>query len=838
MRFPRTHIRDFHITPKFDERYVDATLEINAEVKGALDKDIKVSLYGPDKAHLIIEGSIAPRSGQKKCSTSLAIKHPLKWTAEEPNLYHLVLIYGKQVIAQRVGFREVKLKDGLILVNGKRVVFRGVNRHEHHPTFGRAVPRDFLLRDLLLMKRHNINAIRTCHQPSDTHLYDLADELGFWIMDEADLECHGFDTVHERSLPLAEQSMTFEQKKALTYGRAGKWLSDNKDWEHAYVDRATQMVHRDKNHPSIVIWSLGNEAFYGRNFQSMYDWIKAYDNSRPIHYEGDVLAQTTDMFSLMYPELDTIERFALEWKGDKPLVLCEYIHAMGNGPGNIREYIELFYKHPCLQGGWVWEWANHGLLTKNAVGEEFYAYGGDFGEFPHDGNFVMDGLVDSEHKIGPGLVEYKKALEPVQLLRYTPEAATIINRYDMIPLDHLACTCVAVTDGVRNTASAILVPETLPGQTSDLALPEIQHDDSGDEVFLELSFTLKASTAWAAAGHEVAWLQIPVKRWTAKSRETCVSDGVVNVAKTSPSRLSLTSQKCSWQFDLLRGKLTSWTKDSQPILFAGPELSFYRAPTDNDEDDARDWHSKLVNHLRPHTRSVTWNDQCSDGSVQISCVQRIAPPSLEWSIDAIFTYRFYPERVVLQVKGTTQGANQPRTLPRIGLQLSLDPGFDTATWYGRGPGESYKDKKLSQKFGIYNSQIQNMNFEYEFPQESGNRTETRWVEFTNGNGDGAAAIKAEFLNKADGFDFQASHFDVRDVEKAKHPFELKKSERKEVIVRLDMDHHGLGSGSCGKCLTMHRFDIATLTDLGLLGPNTLPQYSLLSKDFEFAVQLT
>ena len=769
----------------------------------AWTEQIKATLYDPSKSHVIYEKSFAPEQGQIICSTSLPIKEPLKWTAEQPNLYHLILTYGKQVIAQRVGFRKVELKGGLILVNGKRVVFRGVNRHEHHPSSGRAVPQDFLLRDLVLMKSHNINAIRTCHQPSDHRLYDLTDELGFWIMDEADLECHGFDTIHERCLPLAEQAMTFEEKKALTYGRAGKWLSDNKEWEAAYVDRAKQMVHRDKNHPSIVIWSLGNEAFYGCNFQSMYDWIKTCDTSRPIHYEGDVFAQTADMFSLMYPELQTLESFAQDWNGEKPMLLCEFIHAMGNGPGNIKEYIDMFYKYSCLQGGWAWEWANHGLLTKNAAGQDFYAYGGDFGEFPHDGNFVMDGLVNSEHQVGPGLLEYSKAIEPVQLVRHTSNAVTLVNRYDFVSLDHLACACVTIADGVRFESSAIMIPETLPGQTTDLTLPHVDVGNDAKELFLELSFTLKTSTAWAAAGHEVAWLQVPIQRWTPKSLQIGSNNGTVAATKSSVSTLHLASQICTWDFDLLRGKLTSWTKSGVSILQTGPQLSFYRAPTDNDEDDARDWQAKLVNHLRPHTRSVTWENGPSAGTVRLTCLQRIAPPSLEWSINATTTYTFFPEHIVIQVKGATQGLNQPRTLPRIGLELTLSPDLNTATWYGRGPGESYKDKKLSQKFGKYSSAIRDLNFEYEFPQESGNRTETRWVEFTTDIDDdddrsAGVKLKAEFLDKADGFDFQASYCDVRDVERARHPFELETRAQKAAVVRLDVDHHGLGSGSCGE----------------------------------------
>jgi beta-galactosidase len=280
------------------------------------------------------------------CTFSIPIKNPKKWTAETPHLYQLILSTQSCAIEQRVGFRVSELKNGVFTVNGKPVIFRGVNRHEHHPDTGRVVPYEFLREDLLLMKSHNINAIRTSHYPNDTRLYDLADEVGFWVLDECDLECHGFGEVGSKD--------------------PAQWVSDNPDWEDAYVDRARQAVMRDKNHACVIMWSLGNEAFYGRNHQAMYDFIHAYDPMRLVHYEGDWEAKTADVFSRMYSSVDEIVEFAMEEKWEKPLVMCEYAHAMGNGPGAIKEYIDAFYKYPRLMGGFVWEWANHvsGLGTK------------------------------------------------------------------------------------------------------------------------------------------------------------------------------------------------------------------------------------------------------------------------------------------------------------------------------------------------------------------------------------------------------------------------------------------------------------------------------------------
>lgn len=592
-------------------------------------------------------------------------------------------------------------------------------------------------------------------------------------------------------MPEEEQAKTFEEKKLITYGRAGKWTSDKPEWEESYVDRARQLVSRDKNHASIVLWSLGNEAFYGRNFQAMYDWIQTCDTTRPVHYEGDFESQTTDMHSKMYPPLSDMVKFAEDFKGDKPLLLCEYIHAMGNGPGNIKEYVDLFYKYPCLQGGWAWEWANHGLKTKNSQGEDYYAYGGDFGEYPHDSNFVMDGLVDSQHRAGPGLIEYKKAIEPVQLVEGTLEKVKIINRYDFTNLDHLNCSVKVIGDNYASTETSVTIPTVLPGQTADLEIPSLALEKAPEELFLVVSFTLKADTNWAESGHEIAWFQIPVKA-AKPNRAEEKSSSTVSISKISQTVLEVKGSDASWKFDLVKGGLTSWLKASKEILHTGPQLSFFRALTDNDETDGKSWLTKELPYARPHTRSVTWDSDSSTGTATIKCVQRIAPPVLEWSIDAVTTYTFYSSHLTVHITGKPQGANLPLTLPRIGLQLSLSPDFDKATWFGRGPSESYKDKKLSQKFGNYSAAIDDLAPEYEFPQESGNHTETRWVKF-----DGATSLTAKFLDLPEGFDFQASHYEVMDVHSSRHPYELRTLKKNEVIVRLDIDHHGLGSDSCG-----------------------------------------
>lgn len=776
-------------------------LSLEVEVNG--DENLLVLLYDEDKASLVAKTSQNIEVGTGKVKFSVPVQSPKHWTAETPQLHHLVLCFGNQVISQRVGFRKVEMKNGLILINGKRVVFRGANRHEHHPSKGRAVPCDFLRQDLLMMKRHNLNSIRTCHQPSDPRLYDLADELGLWIMDEADLECHGYDTIQERSLSRAEGMLNPKERQQLSYMRAGKWLSDNPDWKDAYVDRARQMVCRDRNHPSVVLWSLGNESFQGRNFQAMYDWIKASDPSRPVHYEGDTGAQVVDVVSMMYPSVSEVENFAKSWNGKKPLVLCEYVHAMGNGPGNIKEYVDLFYQYRCLQGGWIWEWANHGLHTQSPGGTQFFGYGGDFEETHHDGHFIMDGILDSEHQPGPGLLEYQKALEPVQLIEgSTIESVRIANRFDFINLDHLECTYKIVGDGFSIQGSSFSPPGVCPGDTATIILPALPLDQIPADLdsFLEVSFIHRDKSQWCEAGGEVAWFQIPIPRISVNNQPLCKTHSKVNIEKTGQTMLGITSNEAHWAFDLVKGRITSWgSNHSDNILHSGPEVSIYRAPTDNDVSVGKDWEEKEVKHAKPYTRRVTWTTDTSNGAGKIECVQRLAPIALEWSYEVTTTYTFTGSRVIMHLKGDPQGLNLPKTLPRLGLSLSLIPTFTHATWFGRGPGESYKDKKFAQRFGQFSSSIDELAPKYEYPQESGNHTETHWVQFDAPGSE--RRLRANFVDRPQGFDFQACHFDPLDVKNAGHIFELEAYKRDEVLVRLDVDHHGLGSASCGEFKT-------------------------------------
>jgi beta-galactosidase len=492
---------------------------------------------------------------------------------------------------------------------------------------------------------------------------------------------------------------------------------------------------------------------------------------------------------------------------------------MGNGPGNIKEYIDAFYKYPTLQGGFAWEWANHGLLTKDKqTSEEYYAYGGDFGEEVHDSTFVMDGLVDSDHTPNAGLIEYKKAIEPVQLLEASKTKAKFINRYDFINLDHLTLQYSTVSESSTDgkTGSIEIPADVAPGQTFEIDLPEISGFEG--EVLLDLVFGLKEGTPWLEKGFEISTAQVSVTSFS-PVRIISTSEKQLEISEVCRNTIKIASETSIWNFNTLHGTLTSWIKDSTELISKAPELDFFRAPTDNDApQDGWDWNDKHLQLAAPSTRKVEWS-QSNGGELKVTVHQRIAPPILSWSIESILTYTFRADgSLSINVSGTPKGENLPRTLPRIGLVTELPQAFQKVEWFGRGSGESYRDSKLSQPVGKYSvSNIDELWVDYEVPQESSNRTDTRWLSV----GNGSTSLFAQFVEKdaksKRTFDFQASHYRMRDVAEAKHPYELHKKKRSEVVLRLDWQHHGLGSGSCG--------------------PRTLDEYALLTAPFEFEILL-
>ncbi|QUC22899.1 uncharacterized protein UV8b_07140 [Ustilaginoidea virens] len=798
--FPKVHPLDIHIITDLDEKFENATLRVKVHVSSPCPVELK--LLDPRGKQVALKTADLVKSDEVKIDVS----NPHKWTAETPHLYFLVLNFlgdSRCSLAHRVGFRSTGLIDGVYCVNGRPVKFRGVNRHEHHPDHGRAVPYEFMRRDLLIMKAHNINAIRTCHQVNDPRLYDVADELGLWVLDEADLECHGF---------------------AASGGDPAKYTSDNPVWREQYVDRARQMVARDKNHACVIMWSLGNESFYGGNHQAMYDTIKAMDDTRLVHYEGDGNAKTADVYSRMYPDLGFLESFAKERDWKKPLVVCEFLHSMGNSEGNAKEYIDLFYKHPRLMGGFVWEWANHGLRAKTEAGEEFMAYGGDFGDEPNDYNFVMDGLLSSEHNVSSNITEYAKSIEPVQTLSLHHHDIKVVNRYDFLSLDHLAGSWSVVSDGKKLTGGRVSIPKGIKPHTEAVLVAEGFHDgmlrEIHGEAYLQLKFRTKHETNWAPANHQVATGELrvsgPLHVNSIQAVEPPMPKPTLQVASGSQLQITSASGQSTWSIDAVTGTLVSWRRksyDANVELISEPIcMDFYRALTDNDRGGhGRDWLDRRLHQTRMHAQEVRW-DTVRDG-VAVRIRQRIAPPALSWAVDTAWTYHFRGESVAINVKGKPHGPGLPSTFARIGVTLGLY-GADRVRWWGRGPGESYRDKKHSQLHGNWASTVDDLWADYEFPQDGGNRTDVRWVEVLGAKG---RILRANF-GDLNGASFSAMRYSTRDIDECTHPYELHKRRRGDAVVRLDWAHHGLGTGSCG--------------------PWTLPQYSLRSdQDFDYDILL-
>ncbi|MDM5340282.1 glycoside hydrolase family 2 TIM barrel-domain containing protein [Fictibacillus enclensis] len=823
---PRVHVNDYFIRTELDENYQDAVLHLDVDVhnhhskkcKGyhvevsLLDRDFK-AVNGVDKREEI---SVDPFD-KARLTLSMPVMNPEKWSAESPYLYHLLLTLKDdqentiEELAARTGFRSVELKDGLFLVNGVPIKLKGVNRHDHHPDFGRAVPLEWMIEDVRLMKTHNINAVRTSHYPNDPKFYDLCDEYGLYVIDEADLECHGFvftDNMHQ--------------------------LSEDPDWQEAYMDRMRRMVERDKNHPSIIMWSLGNESGFGQNHVAMAEWAKQRDPSRLVHYEGEVreimvkddnnpksMPIASDVFTTMYTAVEIMDQLGSRTDLEKPHILCEYAHAMGNGPGGLKEYWETFYNYPRLQGGFVWEWLDHGIRQHTANGEEYFAYGGDFGEQPHDGNFVIDGLVMPDHTPSPALAEYKKVIEPVFVEERDLKngKVSILNRYDFLSLNHLQLNWSIEAGGKRMSSGVELLEDIQAGETKEIAIPYALPAviQPGTDYWLNLSFTLISDTAWAKAGHEVAWSQfkLPVHAEAAVMDRRVMPD-LETVEE--PHKVHVKGQAFEAVFNKLNGRMESWTHEGSSVLEKGPKLHFWRAPIDNDYlansgwkavSSYDQWVEHGLNQLQQRLISFTYEVSVDDKSVRLAAKYRIAPAKLSWGISATLMYEIYGSGdVVLKAEGQPEG-NYPATLPRIGLQLELPNELDQVKWYGRGPGESYIDSKQAGRIGVWSTNVNGLYTPYVLPQENGNRHEVRWASFTNHYGTGLFAGGIPVI------DFGASRYSVETLEAAKHTHELVKENH--IVLHLDYQQHGLGSASCG--------------------PDVLNKYQLHTGHFQFAVRL-
>ncbi|MFI5820893.1 glycoside hydrolase family 2 TIM barrel-domain containing protein [Streptomyces rishiriensis] len=729
---PAGSVLDFFVHASYDHATGEGCLRVDSDADGrvsvpALDIDV---------------------------ATGEAVTAPVQpWTAETPTLYDGVLVTAGERVPLRIGFRTVELVDGLIKVNGRPILFKGVNRHEWHPETGRALDLETMREDVLLMKRHNVNAVRTSHYPPHPAFLDLCDEYGLWVIDECDLETHGFVEQDWRDNPV-----------------------DDDRWTPALLDRAARMVERDKNHPSVVMWSLGNEAGTGRGLTAMAEWIRDRDPSRLVHYEGDINCRDTDVYSRMYASHEEVERIGQGLDGGAlgrrqlPFILCEYAHAMGNGPGGLADYQKIFEAHDRLQGAFVWEWIDHGVKHPRLG----YAYGGDFGEELHDGNFVCDGLVFPDRTPSPGLVEFKKVIEPVALDATAEGTVRVTNKQDFADLSALAFTWAFQVDGETVGSGSLAVPPLAAGESAEVKLPE---PPAGAQAGAETGWTVRAvlaeDTAWARAGHVVSWGQVV----SAPRALPSFGPAVVPVVPVAGERL-VTLGPAS--FDVRTGEL----RTLGPVAVTGLRLDVWRATTDN--DDGASWQSdvrhgllwrKLGLHRMRHRL-----DAVEVGDAALTVRTRVAPAGWEVGLSTAYRWTSDGDRVRLTVSVTPEG-DWTVPLPRLGVRFGLSEA-DRVTWFGGGPGEAYPDSRSASAVGRWQSTVDALQTPYVRPQENGARADVRWAEL------GGLRIEGD-----PAFWFTARRWTTEQLDAAAHRTDLVPGET--VWVNLDHGQHGLGSQSCG-----------------------------------------
>ncbi|MGI3783697.1 MAG: glycoside hydrolase family 2 TIM barrel-domain containing protein [Janthinobacterium lividum] len=724
------------------------------------------------------------------------------WTAESPRLYAATVSSTGETVSVRLGFRHVAIEGDRFLVNGDRLVFRGMNRHETHPERGRVFDEDFARQDLLAMKRAGVNAVRTSHYPPHPRVLDLFDELGFWVVLECDLETHGFVFADWAGNP-----------------------SDDPAWAAAYLDRIERTVERDKGHASVVVWSLGNEAGTGRNLAAMSEWVHRRDPSRPVHYEGDHSCAYTDLYSRMYPNY--VETAAIGSDAgfisclggpaeavrvrERPLVLCEYVHAMGNGPGGVRTYDDLFEEHPRLHGGFVWEWRDHGLLTQSPDGTDFYAYGGDFGEVVHDGNFVMDGMVLPDGTTTPGLAEWSAVNAPVRL-ECRGSTLSVRNRQHSATTAGLRFVAERQVDGVPGSDVRIDAMPIEAGETGRLSLPapllepgEPARPGQPVETWLTVRAELAHDTPWAPAGHVVARAQQDLTpaaaRAVPQSRRT---------RGLRPADRSGTLLLGPAELDLGTGLLTR----IGDLAVSGPRLELWRAPTDNDRSSERGSY-ELASPEETHGEGVEgpssdqrWRERGLDRLVhRVTGVEvggpedaaeavvhvRVGAARQALGVDVTYRYRVQEDVVGLRVE-LQPDPGWDCTWPRVGVRLDLPAGLDRAEWFGTGPAESYPDTLDAAYVGRFTADLAGLDVRYSRPQETGHRAGLRELVVRDAD---AARLVVRTRAAADGHrpGFTLTPWTPQQLDQAQHPYELPTPDG--TFLFLDDAVHGIGSRACG-----------------------------------------
>ncbi|MBR5059765.1 MAG: DUF4981 domain-containing protein [Clostridia bacterium] len=812
------HLRDVFIRPEIefgaDNDLLSASIAVEPDFEGTAG---------------LIRASLFDRNGEEICTAGseggafkMNVPEPRLWTAETPYTYRLILETCGESIPFTVGLREVKIADdGVFMINRRPVKIKGVNHHDTDPLRGAYMPLEAVKNDLLMMKRHNINAVRTSHYPKTPEVYDLCAELGLYVIDECDIETHGTWRSGEDSA-----------------GHSMNRLNNDREWDAAFQDRMERMVERDKNFPAVMIWSMGNESFFGENFVKMAEFTRKRDPGRPVHYERDVEAVSADILSQMYTDYPDVEKIALDneqraMRGEKvkPFLLCEYSHAMGNGPGDPKDYWEVFYRHRSLMGGCVWEWADHSvpavklggrIVPYNAVrlpqyaaegilpgngdekcaeksygGKRFSSYGGSFGEYSNDGNFCVDGLVSPYRKPSTGLLELKEAIAPVKI-EMTDGRGGIVrvtNRYDFITLDGIALGYrVRDQRGTLKTGRVDELPSIKPGESGEVKLSYDIPEESCQEYFLEVEAFLKADTEYITAGEPLCSFsfKLPVKAapyersYSAQMPEIAVSDenGKIRLKGTRGSDFL-------YVIDRHTGAIETIRRDGVDLLKGPVRFDVWRAPTDNDRIIRTQW--EFWNYHLASNKCYSFR-KTGEGSGfaafkgEYSLGGPSMKPPVRYSADYVF---FGDGELYVNVSG--ERAENAPPLPRFGMELTMPQGFDRMRFFGFGPLCSYRDMNAFTRPGVYDMAVSDNYTHYIKPQETGNHIGTRWAVIYDDN------MQGLLVKGMPEFEFNCLKYDGHAISKESYDAFLRESPYTHV--RIDYKNRGIGSNSCGPDLS-------------------------------------
>ena len=756
-----THIRDIFVHCDLDDSFTDADFTVDIDVTGKAT--VEWTLDCPCGETISSGKCDVDESGKIVVPT---VKNAKLWSDEEPNLYALTLHCGNEYITLPIGARRVEIKDGCVVINGKKVKAKGVNRHDSHHLLGHSTPVEHMVRDIMIMKAHNVNMVRTSHYPNDPRFTALCDKYGIYVCDETDLETHG----------------------------ARPWyaLSRSPEWEGEYVDRVQRMVERDKNHPCVIFWSLGNESGWGQNHVAMHTWIKSRDTSRIVHYEGanydyndgKYLRDVTDIESRMYPSPTWCDNYCKNPERDEPLFLCEYSHAMGNGPGDLRDYWEVIEANDNFFGGCVWEFIDHSVAIGDKYGDPSFTYGGDFGDHPNDGNFCVDGLVYPDRRVHTGLEELKQAIMPVAVREVKPGTVAIKSRRYFKSLSDISMAWTVKVDG-KAVKSGVHPNLDIAPEAEEVfeIVPENELPACGT-VTLDLSFRQNKPTEWADVGYEVGFAQFIYER--AEKIKAAPALYPVELCENR-EEYTVTVGETVYKISKFSGMITDICDNGEHLITKPVVPQIWRAPTDNDRNVQWDWRNSSIHNAKVKCYSTEVVKADENEAVILSKISLAAAPNeVVLRADVTYTVKYgMGIKIACDVKWNIQ----KKHYPRFGMRLTMPEGAEQMRYFGYGPNESYVDKRLASKLGEYKSTVTENYEPYVFPQENSSHWGCRWADVHTVAGHGFLFTSCE------PFSFNASHFSPEQLTETRHHYELKREP--ETTVMLDMRMDGIGSNSCG-----------------------------------------